>query len=294
MAGRLLGSSVTSTDLIRLDRLTAVTQGRPDVAIGVIDGPIAMNHPDLALAHIRAISPTGEVGRSQASDHGTFVAGILCARRESAAPAICPDCTVLTRPIFADTADADVSPRATHEELAAAILDCVNAGVRLINISAALVGLSPAGERRLAEALDQARHAGVVVVAAAGNRGLVGGSALTRHRWVIPVVAYTSDGTPLPGSESSAAIGRNGLGAPGHEVTSLAPGGGYVSAGGTSAAAPFVTGTAALIWSQHPGVTGAAIRFALTSATTRPRRGVIPPMLDAWRAYQSVAVDETG
>ena len=52
---------------------------------------------------------------SRACQHGTFVAGMLASRHGSAAPGICPDCTLLLRPIFAETAtlssDATV-PRA--------------------------------------------------------------------------------------------------------------------------------------------------------------------------------------
>jgi hypothetical protein len=34
--------------------------------------------------------------------HGTFIVGILCAKRSSDAPAFCPSCILLVRPIFAE------------------------------------------------------------------------------------------------------------------------------------------------------------------------------------------------
>ena len=37
---------------------------------------------------------------SIACRHGTFVAGILCAKRGLSAPAICPDCEIILNPIF--------------------------------------------------------------------------------------------------------------------------------------------------------------------------------------------------
>src|SRR5712692_6931019 len=94
-------------DLIKLTALMELTSGEPEIMIGIIDGPVAMNHPDLAGEHIRAI-PGSMQGmctqtRSVACMHGTFVAGILCAKRGSLAPAICPDCTLLLHPIFAET-----------------------------------------------------------------------------------------------------------------------------------------------------------------------------------------------
>lgn len=92
---------------------------------------------------------------------------------------------------------------------------------------------------------------GVLVVAAAGNQGAVGGSVITRHRWVIPVIAYDLRGRPMDISNLGASIGRGALGAPGESVTSLSVNG-PLTMGGTSAATPFVTGAVALTWSNFP------------------------------------------
>ncbi|MFF2041032.1 S8 family serine peptidase [Kitasatospora sp. NPDC058170] len=287
MTEQLSGARSTEGDLVRLGRLAAATEGRPEVVIGLIDGPVASGHPALAADRIRAIGPaTPAPAPGAAASHGTFVAGLLHARRDTPAPGICPGCTLLVRPIFTDTAGTeDAGPSTTAQELADAIIECVCGGALLLNISAALVGLAPAGERRLGEALDFARDREVVVLAAAGNRGLVGGSALTRHTWAIPVVAYGGDALLMPGSDLAASTGRRGLGAPGRDITGLAPGGGCTRASGTSAASPFVTGAAALLWSLVPHARGAAVRSALLRAVAWPRRGVVPPLLDAWRAY---------
>ncbi len=148
-------------DLINLRPLMDLTSGRPEVVIGLIDGPVAIDHPGLAKDSVREISgkipSTCTVANSIACTHGTFVAGILCAKRDSRAPAICPQCTLLVRPIFAETtAGNGQMPSASPEELAAAIIDTVHAGARLINLSAALVQPSVKGERELQEALDYA------------------------------------------------------------------------------------------------------------------------------------------
>ncbi len=83
--------------VVNLCPLMARTAGRPEVKVGLIDGPVAGNHPDLAGAKIRQIPRISRGGEVQAdgsaSTHGTFVAGMLFARRGSVAPAICPDCT---------------------------------------------------------------------------------------------------------------------------------------------------------------------------------------------------------
>ena len=86
--------------------------------------------------------------------------------------------------------EANEMPSATPQELAAAIIECIDAGARVISLSLALSQPSCKGERELEEAFNQTARRGVIVVAAAGNHGSVGSSAITRHPWVIPVVAY--------------------------------------------------------------------------------------------------------
>jgi hypothetical protein len=80
-------------ELVRLDRLMERSSGRHEVVIGLIDGPVATNHPDLAGSNLRRIGAKPGAGcaltDSVACLHGTFVAGMLSARRGSAAPAIC-------------------------------------------------------------------------------------------------------------------------------------------------------------------------------------------------------------
>ena len=178
------------------------TRGRPEIVIGLIDGPVVRDHADLAVDHIREMP--GKLSSSAcirvdsaACQHGTFVAGILSAKSGSPAPGICPNCTLLVRLIFAETASANGDmPSAKPEELAQAILDCLDAGARVLNVSAALAQPSLKSERALEEALDQAARRGVIVVAAAGNQGALGSTAITRHPWVIPVVAYDLEASP--------------------------------------------------------------------------------------------------
>src|SRR2546427_5475490 len=145
---------------------------------------------------------------------------------------------------------------------------------------------SSTGQRELEEALDYAARRGIIVVAAAGNQGVVGSSAITRHPWVIPVVAYDLRGRPIQQSNLGGSIGRRGLGAPGDDVTSLGADGRPITFGGTSVAVPFVTGAIALVWSQIPTVTATEGKFALTQVSTQRRTTIVPPLLDAWAAYQ--------
>jgi subtilisin family serine protease len=280
-------------DLVKLSQLMELTSGRPEVVIGLIDGPVAVDHPDLASSNVREIP--GMIGgvctmaNSIACTHGTFVAGILSGKRTSSAPAICPGCTLLVRSIFSEsTALNEDMPSATPEELAAAILDCVRAGANVVNLSAAFVQPSSTGQRDLEEALNYAASRGVLVVAAAGNQGVVGSTVITRHPWVIPVVACDLQGRPLDYSNLGASIGRYGLRAPGDHITSISANGEAMNFGGTSAATPFVTGTIALLWSQFPGATSAEMRFAIREGSKPQQATIVPPLLDGWGAYQAV------
>ena len=281
-------------DLVKLSPLMARGRGSPELKIGLIDGPVAIEHPDFESEHLRAISANSKATctrtDSAACLHGTFVAGILSAKRSSPAPAICPGCTLLIRPIFNETtAGREYFPSATPQELAAAIIECIDAGARVINLSLALTQPS-LGERALEEALDQSVRRGVIVVAAAGNQGALGSSAITRHPWVIPVAACDDRGRPMNDSNLGGSIGRRGLSSPGQSVTSLAAEGQPLILGGTSVAAPFVTGAIALLWSEFSAATATQIKLAIAQASLRRRASVVPPLLDAEAAYQALAI----
>jgi subtilisin family serine protease len=286
-------------ELVRLPDLMRRGQGRPEITIGLIDGPVARHLPDLATATIREIPGKlkGTCARADtvACTHGTFVAGMLAARRGSAAPAICPGCTLLLRPIFAEGANGNGDmPSSTPEDLAEAVVDSVEAGAKVINLSAALVQPSLKGEHKLEQALDYAAQRGAITVAAAGNQGTVGSSTITRHPWVIPVTACNLQGRLLSESNLGRSIGRQGLSAPGEHVTSLGADGKPQAFGGTSAAAPFVTGTIALLWSEFPMSSAAEVKLALIRRGRQPHKAVVPPLLDASAAYRFMASGQTG
>jgi subtilisin family serine protease len=273
-------------DVVNLTKLMALTEGRSEIKIGLIDGPVVMSHPDLESKNISEVP--GRRGAcsnagSTACMHGTFVAGILSGKKNSQSPSICPGCTMLVSPIFTEINQGEM-PSAAPRDLATAILECIEAGSNLINLSIALVQPSK-GQYALEEALDYAAQQGTIVIAAAGNQGTVGSSVITHHPGVIPVVACDLWGIPIDQSNLGNSIGRRGLRAPGTEIISLSTEGGSTKMGGTSVSAPFVTGAIALIWSQFLDSNALELKSAIMQAHPS-RRSIVPPLLDAWSIYQ--------
>jgi len=278
-------------DLIRLTPLMERTHGTAEIKIGLIDGPVLIDHPELATENIREVprelAAACALSSSVACKHGTFVAGMLLAKRGSAAPAICPGCSLFVRPIFQETNSGNgPMPSATPQQLASAIVETVAAGARILNLSAGLVQPSAKGERELQSALDYAAQRGTIVVAAGGNQGIVGSSVITRHPWVIPVAGCDRQGKPLSQTNLGGSIGRRGILGPGDNIASLGSEGKPVTFGGTSVAAPFVTGTVALLWSEFQTASATELLLAVRGPRGPNRTAIVPPLLDAWSAHQ--------
>lgn len=280
-------------DLTGLSGLMAETEGMPEIVIGLIDGPVAVKHPDLTHENLRTTPVRNSCCKDTGSlscRHGTFVAGMLNAKRKSPAPGICPGCTLLIRPVFSEIEySTGELPAATPAELAWAIVDCIEHNANVINMSIAIEESSAEGDRKLEEALNHAMKMGVIVVAAAGNQGTIGASALTRHPWSIPVAACDQRGKPSAYCNIAGSISRKGLRAPGEKITSLGSRGPSLRLCGTSTAVPFVTGAVALLWSAFPASNAWEIHAAITRSPSRRHRRFFPPLLNASAAYLAIS-----
>lgn len=283
----------------RLQSLMNVSTGNPDLVIGVIDGPVDLSHPAFQSSNIKTVRDSQlnacKNANSIACSHGTFVAGILCAKRGLSAPAICPDCQIILYPVFSEDDTNNTSnnnnitfPNSTPEELSNAIVETVDAGARIINLSLGLSTSSLTIYNELQEAYDYALKKGVIVVVAAGNQGNIGNVSLINHQWLIPVAACDEEGRLDPISNFGPSIGNRGLMAPGINITSTYPGGQYTHMSGTSFAAPFVTESIALLWSIIPNATPAAIIHSITTVTSYRRRSVTPPLLNVEAAWNKL------
>jgi subtilisin family serine protease len=267
--------------MVGLDYPMALSEGSADVKIGLLDGSVDTDSPDLAGSRITRLD-AGPGPASSASGHATLIAKMLVAGRHASPPGICPGCTLLVRPIFSRSHRSRGLPGAVPQDVAGAIVDAIAAGARVINLSAATAMPSTRAYLGLRHALDYAIQHGVIVVAAAGNQASLGSSELTRHHGCIPVVAYDLRGHPAAMSNLGRSAGQRGLGAPGNVVMSHADGKPMLQSG-TSFAAARVTGAIALLWSLFPSASASSIRLALR---TDRGRSVTPPLMDVRAAYQ--------
>jgi subtilisin family serine protease len=286
-------------DRIKLRPLMNISSGRPKIAIGIIDGPVDFSHPALEGSRIRTISDSQLVACKKASSiaciHGTFVAGILSAMRGLSAPAICPNCEVVLYPIFSEeqvstNETMEIIPSSTPEELSRAIVQIIDAGAKIINLSLGLSSSSLTRFQGLMDAYNYALRKGVILVAAAGNQGNIGHITMLNHPWLIPVAACDSEGRIDPMSNFGRSISKRGLMAPGVNIISTAPDGQYTQMSGTSAATPFVTGTIALLWSIFPEAPAHNLIRSLISNKIR-NRTIMPRLLNAHEAYQLLEHD---
>jgi subtilisin family serine protease len=281
-------------ELISIDGLMRDSVGASDLVVGLIDGPVEASVPALQGARIRSLGGAGSAvacrsTSSEACAHGTFVAGLLAADRALETPGLCPGCSFLVRPIFCEAvAGTESCPQVTALDLARALVEVVEAGARVINLSLGLSNTAIRAQPELNEAIDFAMRRGVLLIAAAGNHGGIGHVPLFVHPWVIPVVACDTEGRFQPGSNTGPSIGRAGLMAPGLDIPGISSAGGVLRMSGTSMAAPFVTGTAALLWSLYPDIRAETLRQALL-LPGRPRRSIVPPLLDAQASRRVIA-----
>jgi subtilisin family serine protease len=275
----------------KLHWLMSISGGDSNTKIGLIDGPVDFRHPGLKGSNIRTLKGSQRSACENASDlacvHGTFIAGILCAKRGFSAPAICPDCEVILNPLFGQNLNGkEKIPSASPKEMAHAILETVDAGAKIINLSLGMSSNSLQIYDEIQQAYEYTLRKDVIVIVACGNQGDIGSISVINNPWVIPVAACDEINKFHPMSNFGRSIGNRGIMAPGVNIKSAYPGGTYGYLSGTSFAAPFVTGTVALLWSLFNRFSARSIKYALTaSRSNNPRRSILPNMLNAENAY---------
>jgi subtilisin family serine protease len=110
-------------------------------------------------------------------------------------------------------------PSSTPEELSNAIIETVDTGARIINLSLGISSSSMIIYRELQDSYEYARRHDVIMVIAAGNQGNIGYFSLLNFPWIIPITSCDEYGI-IAKSNLGTTIGKRGLMAPGVNVTS--------------------------------------------------------------------------
>lgn len=243
------------------------------VLVAVIDSGVSATHPALRgrVRDGRDFSGLPQRdGQCDLAGHGTMVAGIIAGRAEGGTPftGIAPSARILPLRVLPDT-------RRTNDEslpgqIAQAIRYAVDNDAEVINLS-----LETLPTPQLAAAVEYALDNRVVVVAAAGNQQQQRDQPAypAGYPGVIAVAGIDEQGGHVGTSISGDYVD---IAAPGHNIVAPAPGGsGWLTEpeGGTSFAAAYVSGAAALVRATHPELSPAQVASRLTRTADAPPEG---------------------
>lgn len=216
-----------------------------ELAIGLIDTGVAVDHPAFAGGVIASRSFLSPGVTPAPLDHGTAVAGILVGSGgDGAPPGLLPGATLRVAETF--LLDSQGEPAASVVAVATA-LDW------LIQQHTPVINLSIAGDDNLllATAVERAAERGVVLVAAAGNGGPAGPAAYpAAYPGVLAVAAVDRDLAPYANGSRGGYID---LAAPGVDIATVGPKG-LSLVSGSSFAAPYVAAAAAVRIGSGPPV----------------------------------------
>jgi subtilisin family serine protease len=182
--------------------------------------------------------------------HGTHVSGTIAAEGNNGTGVAGVDWNVQVMPVkFLDS-----SGYGSVSNFIQGLDYAVEHGAKISNNSWSGASWSQA----LYDAVNNARNYGVIVVAAAGNDGSNNDTNPTYPASLpldnVVAVAATDQNNNLA-SFSNYGPRTVDLAAPGVNILSTLPGGGYGLDSGTSMATPHVSGALALVWSEHPNWT---------------------------------------
>ena len=239
---------------------------RGGTIVAVVDTGVDATHPDLAPNLVRGRDfVAGDNDPADENGHGTHVSGTIVAERGNGlgvAGVADGAAKVMPLRVLDGTGSGSVS------NVILAYAYAFQNGAKVVNLS--LGSNSPSRAER--DAL--AAFPSMLFVAAAGNGGADGvgddndgATATYPCTYMLPnvVCVAASDNRDQLAPFSNYGATSVDLAAPGVNIASTWPGGGYSWASGTSMATPHVSGAAALLWSAAPGAQSTDIAADLMS-----------------------------
>lgn len=277
---------------IKAPEAWAINTGSPDVIIAILDTGIDYTHPDLAG---KIWMNPGETENGQDSDgngyvddvmgwnfaygnndpmdnhsqdgldirHGTFTAGIAGAETDNywGMAGVSWGSPLMALKVMKDDGTG------LEDDAAEAVIYAVDNGAKIINMS-----LTGEDAPLLKDAVAYAWANGALVVAASGNAGISTPTFPASYPNVLAVGATNEYDQRCTAADWGSGGSNYGdyldVMAPGNNIlsaTNVLDYQGYFVLPGTSAAAPFVAGVAALVWSQFPDWTNEQVARQIIS-----------------------------
>ena len=263
-----------------------ITKGSSKIVVAVLDSGVDYKHPDLDKKRILTNIDKDYINKdNDAMDdhgHGTYVAGIIAARTNNneGIAGVCWNCKILPIKVL------DKQGAGSTESIAKGIQYAGSKKARIINMS---LGMAPncGCSKTLAKSINYAYEKGSLLIAASGNDGVKDGISYPASSPRVLAVGAT-DAKDVEADFSNRNKKLN-IVAPGVEIYGLdlrKKDPQYQSANGTSAASPFVAGTAGLILSKKPKMKNGQVWLTLTKNTDKTVKGVKNGRLNAYKALK--------
>jgi len=233
------------------------TTGSANVTVAVVDSGVEATHPDLAgrvLAGYDYVNNDSDP--SDDNGHGTAVAGVAAARGNDGIGVAGAAWNVSILPVKV----MNSSGSGSYSAIANGVTFSADRGARIINLSLG----GTATSSTLQSAVSYAWNKNCVIIAAAGNNGSSTTVYPAAYPNVIAVSATTSADTMASFSSYGSFVD---LSAPGQDITTSWPGGGYTTISGTSFSSPLTAGVAALALSRNPALSNSQINALLIANT---------------------------
>jgi membrane-anchored mycosin MYCP len=262
------------------------------ITVAVVDSGVDASVPQLAGRVLPGVDVVGGgLANNDCLGHGTFVAGIIAAQqmRGTGVVGVAPQVEIL--PIRQTNSAED----GTAADMAEAIRAAVDGGADVINVSVS----SFLPDVQLQAAVQYAEINDVLIVAAVSNEAEQGNPTAypAAYPQVLAVGAIDKDGNRSEFSEFGDALD---IVAPGVNVTGLSrASAGHLVGDGTSFAAPFVAGVAALVRAEHPDLSAAQVKHRIEATADHPGTALPSPQLgwgvvNPWGAVTAVLAEESG
>lgn len=271
-----------------VDLLRAVGGDGDGETVAILDTGIDLSHPEFAGRVQASMSFVPGEGIADRNGHGTHCAGTAAGATNTVG--------VATRPkILAGKCLSD-GGSGSSDWIARAFRWALDSGATVVSMSIGGPGFLEGMESLFREA--NAR--GVIPVVAAGNERQQGGVVRVASSGIV-VAAVDSAGRYAQFSNPASNGSILSIAAPGVNIVSARPGGGYQSMSGTSMATPFVSGVVAAVQSARvkaglPKLTTAEFktlfaRRAVDAGTPGPDRDYGPGLIDGGLLALSLVSD---